>query len=137
MKPALIALSMALAGLLSGCASLGSASDAKALQMAQNKREYLSSHAGSMLAHAEGLSNFPVVKPGDIMVIRAKPFADVTQGDLIAFIPYGHPELFVTHFADARRWDGWITKGANNSTYDRNRVNPGNYVGVAEVIRLN
>lgn len=137
MKPPLPTLLLALACLSSGCASLGLNPDAKALEMAQKQRDNVAAHYGAMLAKAEGLSNFPVIKPGDMLIVRTKPFAEVAEGDLVAFVPYGNPEIFVTHFAEVRRWDGWITKGANNSRSDANRVNAGNYVGVAEVIRLN
>ena len=136
MKPLFPALLMALAGLSSGCASLVSSSDRQAMQKAANWRNVMTERAGSFAAIAVGNSNYPVVMPGDMLIVRAKPFSEVGENELIAFIPYGKPDIMVTHFTEVRRWDGWITKGVNNPVNDSNRVNEGNYVGTVEVIHV-
>jgi signal peptidase I len=120
--------------LFSGC--LNASFDAEAVRVARLYRERIDAHAGTLLATVHGTSMLPDIRPGDLLILTGADFNQIEKGDLIAFVPYGNPGLLVTHYVVARRWDGWITKGSNNREMDTNRVNEGNFVARASLVRL-
>jgi signal peptidase I len=83
---------------------------------------------GFVVVH--GSSMLPNIVPGYMLVDYGAPFSALKRGDVVVYRST-LLNISIIHRLVAKRGSGWVAKGDNNQTYDREWVTRVNYAAKA------
>jgi signal peptidase I len=102
-----------------------------ALATALSDAQRLAAASGDTVLRVQGRSMLPYFGDGSVLVVRATPVDALREGMVVVYRNrFGET---IAHRIESRSENGWVVRGANNTTADSTLVTADNLIGTVYV----